>query len=488
MPPISPRSIPWILTSVTLGASVSAQALLYSSPGYSSAGGEDYDQDGYDDWVASGVAYSGQTGAVLYDFNPQIPGGLAWRLEAIGDVDGDGVGDLACLGQVHDGPIHFVSGRTGVLIGSAQPLACIYRLKSVAGGGDADGDGAADAVYTAFDDFFPTDGMVGFASGGTLTAGSIFGACGLQYGNFRADLVDDLTGDGLDDIVYADFFQTVIVSMAGGVPQTIRTIPFFAFVDSVADRTGDGFPELLGTSSTGDVIIRSGADDSVLLQKSVPGLLSGSPGDFDCDGIEDFLMRDVTTICVWSGDDGTLLWQEPWTLGSGPFDLTRGGDVDADGVPDFVISGVTTQVWSTAGPAVSTYCTGKATSAGCTPNVDWFGQPTGTGPDDFLITTRNSLANRPGLFFFGTSGRLAVPFLGGTLCVAPSLTRGPVILSQGPADCSAGYAFLFGQSFAQAHGLGGGDTVNGQFWMRDPNQADGTGVALSDAIEFAWCE
>ena len=130
------------------------------------------------------------------------------------------------------------------------------------------------------------------------------------------------------------------------------------------------------------------------------------------------------------------------------------------------------------------YCTAKTTTEGCVPAVGWNGGASLTGSDDFAVLARDVPPGRTGLFFWGTSGRVAVPFLGGTLCVAPSLTRGPVLLSTGVAPCDGGFVLPFTQALMQQEGLDVCQTVNGQWWMRDPQNPDGTGVALTDGVEF----
>ena len=55
-------------------------------------------------------------------------------------------------------------------------------------------------------------------------------------------------------------------------------------------------------------------------------------------------------------------------------------------------------------------------------------------------------------------------------------------------DCLGGYFFLFSQGLANQFGVTPGTTLNGQFWMRDPDHPDGSGVTLSDGIQFPWCE
>jgi len=135
-------------------------------------------------------------------------------------------------------------------------------------------------------------------------------------------------------------------------------------------------------------------------------------------------------------------------------------------------------------PAVP-YCTGKTNSVGCVPTVSSSGSPTFTGVDDFSVGASGALPSTPGLFFFGSQGPLSVPFFEGTLCVAPPLARTTLQLSSAGPGCSPTFSFAVGQPLMVAYGLYPGQTVHGQYWMRDPNQVDGTGVGLSNALEFS---
>ena len=127
-------------------------------------------------------------------------------VSGLGDVNGDGVNDLAYC----DG-----TSQCAVLLGPVSTLAQTTRVAgfrkkssrlSVRGGGDVDGDGLFDMLfaddrtaYLVYGDALPEPlnvaalGAKGFsvraAAGGTVTSASIVG---------------DVNGDGLDDIAIAD--------------------------------------------------------------------------------------------------------------------------------------------------------------------------------------------------------------------------------------------------------------------------------------------
>lgn len=138
----------------------------------------------------------------------------------------------------------------------------------------------------------------------------------------------------------------------------------------------------------------------------------------------------------------------------------------------------------------STYCTAKTNSQGCTPGVAFSGMPSLTDPTPFDITASQVISRKPGLLFYGHTGRDALPFQGGTLCVHPPILRTPVQSSGGnppPDDCSGTFHFDFNAWIQSGSDpiINLGSTLNAQFWYRDPRSPSGTG--LTNAIEFIVC-
>lgn len=149
-------------------------------------------------------------------------------------------------------------------------------------------------------------------------------------------------------------------------------------------------------------------------------------------------------------------------------------------------------LYDLASPPAS-YCTGKTNSLGCLASLSWHGVPSLTNPLPFDVVAGSLLNNKPGLLFYGTNGRASLPFLGGTLCVQPPLQRTAPQTSGGdppPLDsCTGSLTFDFNallQSGADP-ALVPGVVVDAQFWSRDADQLDGTGVHLTHAVELAVC-
>lgn len=139
-----------------------------------------------------------------------------------------------------------------------------------------------------------------------------------------------------------------------------------------------------------------------------------------------------------------------------------------------------------------TYCTGKLNSANCVPAVSWTGTPTLTsGADDFHVRCTNVINQRSGIYFWSTQ-QAAAPFLGGTLCAGQPVVRTGVQNSGGSptgVNCNTGaYDYFFTQGYAASVNIQLGQDYYGQFWMRDPQNLDGTGAALSNGINFRFSQ
>jgi len=143
----------------------------------------------------------------------------------------------------------------------------------------------------------------------------------------------------------------------------------------------------------------------------------------------------------------------------------------------------------------TTHCTAKTTSNGCNPSIGWTGTlPNTTSPSGFIVNGTDFINNKSCLLFYGANGAGAVPFQGGTLCVAPAIRRTPGTTTGGnppPNDCS-GAPQIDMQLFAQG-GLGGtplpallvsGSVINCQWWGRDPGFVAPNNTQLSNGLTY----
>lgn len=157
----------------------------------------------------------------------------------------------------------------------------------------------------------------------------------------------------------------------------------------------------------------------------------------------------------------------------------RSYDLNGNGIPDECECGV------------SYYCNAKVNSLGCTPIIGTFGTPSATFAGSFDIGAVDIVSNRNGILFYGYAPA-AIPFQGGTLCVAPPLRRVAPVLNSGgvfpPKTCTGSFNVDFNPVIQ-----GGGDpalipgaAVYAQYWFRDPGAAV-VGTGLTDAVRFVIC-
>ena len=255
-------------------------------------GAGDVNADGYDDLIVganktdvggtdtgSAIVFSGYDGSILWTFDGIGAGDqFGEDVGAAGDVDGDGHADVLAgsnyndVGASNAGMTRLFSGATGQAIYTWYGAnANDFQGVSVAGVGDASGDGVSDILV----------GIAGSDIGGS-NAGAIklfSGATGqlvyARYGSAGGDLfgryVDaagDIDGDG-----FGDFIAGMQLSDGGGTNSGgVRAFSgitgaiigsFYGLhagdemgerVSGTGDVDGDGFP---------DVIVGSAVDDTV---------------------------------------------------------------------------------------------------------------------------------------------------------------------------------------------------------------------------------
>lgn len=322
---------------------------------------------------------SGATGAVLFEFvGDSAEDMYGYSVADAGDVDGDGVNDIATGGPRADGFLGQVvvwSGATGQQILKVQsPPSSLFLGAAVSGAGDVNGDGHADVLGGApFSGqgflhgeayvFSGADGSIlrtytsepnaGFGWGAALTGDvdgdgvgeHIIGAPGLGY----AEVYSGATGDLLYRFdadptwgAYGQFF------VAGAGDVNADCVPDF-YVGDFGDRTDPSVPG----PPNGAAYVYSGADGSVLMR------LTGQPGDgmgpgrgagdANGDGYDDLAIGSYTNsdaapqggrVDIVSGADGAVLQAFTGTIASAQlgFDCVGIGDTNGDGALDFLLS------------------------------------------------------------------------------------------------------------------------------------------------------
>lgn len=352
--------------------------------------------------------FSGADGSLLFSLTTPNPETMAFFgvSVTVGDVNGDGKGDIAVAAFREDVAAHTDQGRAYVFSGADGTLLLslttpnsqtdAYFGRSVAVG-DVNGDGKGDIAVSGYREDVAGDinqGRVYVFSGAdgsllfSLTTPSLRAEA--YFGRWVA--MGDVNGDGKADIAAGAFREHVagnpdqgrayVFSGADGSPLFVLDTPNpqaqgnFGYWLAVEDVNGDGkgdiavgawAEEVTGNADQGRAYVFSGADGSLLYALNTPNPqadaffgASVAAGDVDGDGKADVAVsafrEDVAghtsqgRVHVFSGADGSLLFSVtgpnpeadvyfgPSTV-VGPYfgRSVAVGDVDGDGKADIAV-------------------------------------------------------------------------------------------------------------------------------------------------------
>ncbi|MFT7619641.1 MAG: hypothetical protein ACI97A_003297 [Planctomycetota bacterium] len=288
------------------------------------------------------VAYSGSDGSLIHSVDGLgTQASFGFSIASLGDINGDGHADYVAGAPNFQGASFTVGGYARVISGIDGAELYIFTGppgssagRSVDNAGDIDGDGISDIAISQPSFAFPGQpaiGRVRIRSGANGTVlHAVFGTTSVVTSDWTVRGVGDLDGDGINDFAIG---QPLYVNPANGTFGRIRiysgatNTPFMSitsnlsttdyayfgrYFEVVGDINGDGVNDIATTSGLGNfsrALIFSGANGAAL--KSFPPAPGGFVqricplGDQNNDGIQEIgvFSSAVASATVFSAID-----------------------------------------------------------------------------------------------------------------------------------------------------------------------------------------
>ncbi|MBI5362059.1 MAG: VCBS repeat-containing protein [Planctomycetes bacterium] len=461
----------------------------------------DVDADGHLDIITGGRSasldgicarvYSGATGVRIHEFLGQHDEGFGVSVAGLGDVDHDGHDDLLI-----GGPGFILNGqdvgRAVVLSGATgQQLRAIFGPTSqgyfgyaVANSGDVDLDGTNDIIVGALNsDINGFDSGSAFVYSGATGAllHSLHGTTNQAHFGCSVAAAGDVDSDGHSDVIVGAYADSTVG-------------PRFGAARVFSGATGAQLIVLGGTVSDarfGGSVAGAGDVDADGHADLIVGASSFGYGPFVHGGIAKvFSGADGSTLYILSGDSNHAAFG--WVV-------AQAGDVNCDGFDDVIVGARTDDFPDTDSGSVSvvlshcprprTYCDGRTTALGCTPQIGASGVASLTTGNGLRVAVTSLPNRRDGVIFWGLRADHQ-PFAGGALCVGSPTVRSGVQNSSGSQlpirDCSGSHSFTFDRAYL-AGVIGAGTVMYVQYLGRDPTVAPADEYILSSGLAFVIC-
>ncbi len=196
---------------------------------------------------------------------------------------------------------------------------------------------------------------------------------------------------------------------------------------------------------------------------------AGSKGNIDMDPL----------FVDQSGGDLNLQVSSPCIDAANPQSMTD---------PDGSRADIGSYYFDFTGP--TPYCGSKLNSLGCLPAIDWTGEPTLGGSDDFHVTATNIVGQQPGYllsslsFNSGTKNGLGASLLGTHFCAFNPKFLVSTSSGGSAGTCTGTFDVHYSQALMGSEGLLVGQTVYTQYVYKDPAHPDGSGWGHTNALRF----
>jgi sugar lactone lactonase YvrE len=221
--------------------------------------------------------FSNAAPIVLRDVKP------AWDVQAVGDLDGDGFGDLVwrfrgMSPNIDDQGVSYIWFSNGTAVSQVRKRGGAPLTWTLLGAADLNSDGAADMIYVS-----PTNTMRALMATPNRTCANLNG--GAIPGGFTALKLADFTGQGRGDVLIRNATTGEVRLI--GLNATGLTLPPYA-----------GAPDDPNASCTSSTL--SITQSNFNIGTADPTWTLYATGDFNGDGIYDIVWkRPDNTLTVW---------------------------------------------------------------------------------------------------------------------------------------------------------------------------------------------